>query len=87
MTDYAQKNDGGWCECGECGRRFGGLTGFDAHRADITKNPYGWRCATDAELTAKGYSPDHRGWWRREAQDPRFTVPMRTEMDLGAQSG
>ena len=36
---YGQRNDGGWCQCAECGRTFGGLFGFDAHRMDVVKDP------------------------------------------------
>ena len=47
---YGQRNDGGWCECFNCGRRFGGLRGFDEHRRDFRRDPYDWGCATDEEL-------------------------------------
>jgi hypothetical protein len=68
---YGQRNDTGWCRCSECGRTFGGLTGFDLHRRDIVRDPYDWRCATDAELLALGLSPDGKGWWRQPG--PRST--------------
>jgi len=79
---YGQRNDGGWCQCAECGRTFGGLTGFDAHRRDVVKDPYGWRCATDAELEAKGMRLSVRGWWVR--QDGRSTPRLSTQTVAGA---
>jgi hypothetical protein len=85
---FGQKNDGGWAACSACGRRFGSLSGFDAHRRDITKDPHDWRCATDAELAAGGYALDGRGFWRqvalesfwseRQHQEPR-SAPTRPE--------
>ena len=53
-----QRNYGGSCTCSECGRTFGGLRGFDAHRINTTGKPgydseYDWRCATDPELEAR----------------------------------
>ena len=60
-----QRNDGGWCECSECGRVFGGLSGFDLHRMDQDRDPYNWRCATDAELTERGLHLSAKGWWIR----------------------
>jgi hypothetical protein len=68
---YRQRNDGGWCECSECGRRFGGLSGFDRHKITTTGQEgydpeYDWRCATDAELADRGLTLDGRGWWVRQ---------------------
>lgn len=86
MNPYGQRNGGGWCECGECQRRFGGLTGFDAHRMDVNKNPYDWRCATDAELASKGYEQDARGTWK-DRRNPRFGQEGDTESYREAASG
>jgi len=60
------------CECSECGRHFGGLTGFDRHQIVMTGEPgydpdYDWRCGSDAELTARGLHMDRAGLWVREA--------------------
>jgi len=78
---YGQRNDGGWCQCSECGRTFGGLSGFDAHRMDVVKDPYDWRCATDAELEVKGMRLTERGWWVR--QDGRSTPRLSTQTVAG----
>ena len=77
-----QSNGGGWCQCAECGRTFGGLTGFDLHRADVTKDPYDWRCATDEELAAKGLHLAGRAW----RQDGDSSPHGRTETPVGAKS-
>jgi len=69
---FNQRNDGGWCRCAECGATFGGLTGFDLHRRDVTRNPYDWRCATPAELGGLGMHQDGRGWWRQEARSTPY---------------
>jgi hypothetical protein len=79
---YGQRNDGGWCRCAECGRTFGGLSGFDAHRMDSVKDPYDWRCATDAELKAKCIRLSGRGWWVR--QDGPSTPRLSTQTPAGA---
>jgi hypothetical protein len=75
-TVQGQRNDGGWCRCAECGRTFGGLSGFDLH--SIAEHPGGtaysgrcgcsnwWpRCATDAELEQRGLHLSAKGWWTR----------------------
>lgn len=77
MNPFGQRNDGGWCRCAECGRTFGGLSGFDLHRVGVTKDPYDWRCATDAELVGRGLSLSGKGWWVR--QDGRSTPRLGTE--------
>jgi hypothetical protein len=55
---------------------FGGLSGFDLHRMDPSRNPYDWRCATDAELEAKGMHLSARGWW---VQEGRYTPGVSTQ--------
>lgn len=76
-NSYGQRNDGGWSECAECGRVFGGLSGFDLHRMDQARDPFDWRCATDAELHARGLSLSAKGWWVR--QDARSTPRLSTQ--------
>lgn len=76
-TVRRQRNAGGWCECSECGRTFGGLYGFDLHRMDTVKDPYDWRCATDAELGERGLHLSPKGWWIR--QDGRSTPRLSTQ--------
>jgi hypothetical protein len=52
--------------CHACGKLFGGLTGFDAHRAGAYtgEHPhYGRHCLSDDELRAKGYTLSD-GVWR-----------------------
>lgn len=63
---FEQKNDGGWCECSECSRTFGGLSGFDRHRISVEWPEYDWQCATDVELADRGLVQDGRGWWVRQ---------------------
>jgi hypothetical protein len=78
-SPYRQRNYPGWCECSECGRRFTGLRGFDDHRITLRGVEYDWRCATDAELEAKGYAQDARGWWGSTRSDARFSPATATE--------
>lgn len=55
--------------CSACGRRFSGVTGFDAHRAGRYAKPgrpHTRRCRSDAEMAAKGYTVDAKGVWRSE---------------------
>ena len=54
-------------ECAECGRHFGGLSGFDAHRIGLRSAEYDWRCSTDAELAARGLHQVN-GVWVQEAR-------------------
>jgi hypothetical protein len=58
--------------CSACGKIFGGLTGFEAHRVGkyLDRHPdYGRRCLTPDEFRAKGYAQDVRGVWREPASD------------------
>jgi hypothetical protein len=58
-------------KCGSCGKTFGGLTGFDAHRVGkhtSTGPHYGRRCLSDDELSSKGYR-NIKGLWRSERGD------------------
>jgi hypothetical protein len=82
---YGQRNDGGWCDCAECGRVYGGLSGFDLHRMDQARDPYDWRCATEAELQAKGLSLSAKGWWVR--QDARSSRRLSTQTVPAAKGG
>ena len=57
-------------QCSECGETFGGDYGFDRHRINMTGKPgfdpeYDWRCATPAEMEARGLHRNAKGWWRR----------------------
>ena len=81
-----QKNDGGWCECAECGRRFGGLRGFDDHRVMLRGAEYDWRCSTDEELAATGYAQDPRGTWRDYSRGARPTPEGGTRSNAEAES-
>jgi hypothetical protein len=61
-----------WAQCSECHETFGGDYGFDRHRINMTGAPgydpeYDWRCATPAEMEARGLHRDGRGWWVRQA--------------------
>ena len=83
-NSFNQRNDGGWCECSECGRVFGGLSGFDAHRVDVVTDPYDWRCATDAELATRSIRRSARRWW---IQDARFGHGVGTQTVAAATGG
>ena len=53
-------------QCSECGETFGGDHGFDRHRVNVTGKPgfdleYDWRCATPAEMEARGLHRDAKG--------------------------
>ena len=53
--------------CQACGKLFGGLTGFDAHRVGAFTNEhpdYGRRCLTAEELQYRGYELRSNGVWR-----------------------
>jgi len=55
------------CRCTACGLSFKSTSAFAAHRrGDFTREAphYGRRCLTADELTAKGYAPNERGFWR-----------------------
>ena len=87
---YGQRNDGGWCECAECGRRFGGLTGVDRHRVTTTGQDgydpeYDWRCSVDEELGATGLVLTARGVWSREA--PSWLTGSTQEPAAGGSRG
>jgi hypothetical protein len=45
-----------YCLCRECGRYFGGETGFTFHRQGMT-------CCTDDTLINDGYRLNERGYW------------------------
>ena len=81
---FGQRNEGGWCKCSECGRTFGGLSGFDAHRMAVITDPYDWRCATDAELEARNLHLLAKGWW---IQDARFGHGVGTQNGAAAAGG
>lgn len=55
---------GPW-SCSACGKKFRGLSGFEAHRvgdyADIAPH-YGRRCLEDAEFEVKGYHQQGELW-------------------------
>lgn len=53
-------------QCAACGKRFGGLIGFERHRVgrmvDVPPH-YGRRCLDAAALRERGYRPNARGEW------------------------
>ena len=65
-----------WATCPSCGETFTSDTGFDKHRIKTPVLPgleeYGWRCANAAEMEARGYHRNAKGWWCR---DTRSTPP------------
>jgi hypothetical protein len=87
---FGQRNGGGWCECAECQRVFGGLSGFDRHKITATgtsgyDGEFDWRCGTDSELAERGLSQDPRGWWVR--QDGYSALRVGTKTVPAAKSG
>jgi hypothetical protein len=70
------------CECRCCGLRFKSESAYDAHRVGT----YGIdrRCLTEAELRARGYEPDPRGYFRKPypaGRAWRGAVPTNEEND------
>lgn len=56
------------CQCGSCGRYFGGLTAFDTHRAG-TYRPDTRHCLSDEALQALGLV-NREGVWGSTYQGP-----------------
>lgn len=55
------------CQCGTCGRTFGGLSGFDFHIKGVLTDEhpkYGRECMDDEELKAHGWR-EREGIWRK----------------------
>jgi hypothetical protein len=50
---------------------------LDLHRMDQVRDPYDSRCATDADLSARGLHLSAKGWWVR--QDGRSTPRLSTQ--------
>ena len=78
---YGQRNDRGACTCSGCGRRFGSLSAFDAHRITTTglhgfDSDYDWRCADEAELADRDLVQGRYGLWRRRS-DPNVATQER----------
>lgn len=58
--------------CSACGKSFGSLQGFDAHRAGkyTDEHPhYGRRCREASELESRGYRASERGVWSKPMAD------------------
>ncbi len=77
-----------WAQCSVCGETFGSDTGFDRHRVNTTGKPgydaeYDWRCASPAELLARGWSKDARGRWIT-SQMPDSARDRRTRAAAGS---
>jgi len=61
-SSYIPKNR---CKCISCGKSFGGITAFDAHRVgEFTMDhpTYGRRCLRDEEISALGYKEVDGVW-------------------------
>ena len=57
--------------CHACGKRFGGMTGYDLHRVGEFKyeHPdYGRSCMSAEDLKAEGYV-ENKGLWRKELSE------------------
>ena len=66
------KLTGGRCQCAACADYFNSISTFDRHRVGDCGTKSGRRCLTAAELIARGWSKNVRGFWieramRREA--------------------
>lgn len=78
---------GGRCQCVVCGVYFTSAREFDRHRIDAYAVPSQWqgnrRCLTLAELDARDWRMNERGFWmqwrperaRAGIQGPRVTPP------------
>lgn len=59
------------CECAACGERFNSVSTFDRHRSGRLDHGEPRRCATPAELSARGWSRNARGFWIERAMGQR----------------
>ena len=78
----------GRCQCDACGLRFTSVREFDRHRTGAYADPGQWqgsrRCLSLAELTARGWRTDPRGYWMQgrpqrapvEVEGPRDPCPV-----------
>jgi hypothetical protein len=59
--------------CPSCGKDFGGVVAFDAHRVGkhqydySAEHPDGRRCLTEDEMLRKGFGTNTRGAWSTSA--------------------
>lgn len=83
---------GGRCQCEACGECFGSERAFDRHRAGRYAEPGEWQgtrhCLPIADLLAKGWSRDARGFLL--TPDPRragvgISRPRMTPPAIGVQ--
>lgn len=69
------------CECAACGERFNSVSTFDRHRSGRLDMCEPRRCANPAELSARGWSRNARGFWIERAMTRQpATVPVRAEI-------
>jgi hypothetical protein len=68
---------GGRSQCPACQLLFTSTHSFDKHRVGTFK-PLMRRCLSASELTARGWSPDPRGFWRKPAPAGTFTDRQRS---------
>lgn len=80
----ARKLTGNRCRCTACGDYFNSTSTFDRHRAGSFAPPGVWhhqrRCLTSAELVAKGWRRNVRGFW---IERPREAATARVEAAPG----
>jgi hypothetical protein len=60
------------CECTDCGEFFNSVYGFDKHRVFAVPDVEDWdtrTCLTPAQLRARGWLKNARGFWITEAYD------------------
>lgn len=70
------------CECAACGERFNSVSTFDRHRSGQLDHGEPRRCATPAELAARGWSRNGRGFWIERAM-PHQAATLRVEARNG----
>lgn len=74
------------CQCAACGECFNSETAFDRHRRGRLDKGEPRRCANQAELLARGWARNGRGFWIESAM-PRRPNTVRVQGDIGSDCG
>jgi len=74
------------CQCCACGECFNSETAFDRHRRGRLDKGEQRRCANPAELAARGWARNGRGFWIESAMQRRPGT-VRVEGDIGGDCG
>lgn len=67
MSPKLTSTSGDRSQCGACGLYFTSTCAFDSHRKG--KHGVNRHCLREAELRAKGFEPNERGFWRQPCAD------------------